>query len=171
MVQNFNGFPNGGWPKPRVRSFLQNSFSDAVKTIRERFAMRFAKVCFSTKDISKVFTFMCFPFYRPTNGRNTRQFSSGGGQKCPRMFPLSQTNKLKPQHFLAKPSVRKGVSDSCSHCHRLATWASTALTVRQWPAAALTGCADVCKCYAFPGKSPIKFHERPAKVSRTCRKS
>ena len=36
--------------KPRVRSFIENSLSDVVRTIRERFAMQFAQVSFVFRE-------------------------------------------------------------------------------------------------------------------------
>ena len=57
--------------KPRVRSFMSNILSDVVKTIRERFAMRFAKSFFRARFMEglRLHVFSLLP---TANGRNTR---------------------------------------------------------------------------------------------------
>ena len=82
--------------------YIYNSLSDVVRTIRERFAMRLAKVLFFPRKIyrrsSPSYVFLSTGL---TKNRNTRQSSGrAGGRTCPHM---SQTNELKPQHFRAQP--------------------------------------------------------------------
>ena len=50
--------------KPRIRSFIYNSLSDVVRTIRERLTMRFAKVFFFRERFIEGHRFHCVPFYR-----------------------------------------------------------------------------------------------------------
>ena len=77
---------------------------------------------FSRKDLSKVFAFIWCPFYWLTNGRNAKKSSGrAGGRKCPHMF-VTDWGTEASTFPCAAFAVRKGFSDSCPHCHRLATW-------------------------------------------------
>ena len=100
--------------------------------------MRFAKVSFfSAKDLSTVIAFIRFPYWQRIEIQGNLPAEPVGGS-----VPMSQIEaSIFPCPAL---TVRKGFSDSCPHYHRQATWVGAALTVRQRPAAALTGCADVC---------------------------
>ena len=77
--------------KTRVRNFIKINLSDIVRTIRERFAMKFAKISiFQRKNYRRSSLSYIFRSTGLTKNRNTRQSSGrAGGRKYPIYHRLS----------------------------------------------------------------------------------